>query len=291
MRSARAGEEDTSKPGKVKKRKKDATISTSAAMASPRTEDEGEDDDAWPLVQRARRGKDAPQATRREAAESGVADLGQTYAEETLEEGSGTVLKSQVGHGTVRADEPAIGNSKGLEPEASRGLRRCMTMPSLGSKIGQKDAIVGRLQEEATVKDAEILELRGQNEVMASKRDILRSELASTWDLLQSARKEATALSAAKYEAEKDASSYRKHAATANERAREILEKAKQKLDRAVAHARAEARRQAFEEASAKGADLSTEIEEARDLEEELAFSATSDEGFGDDLEYSDGEE
>ncbi|XP_070012825.1 uncharacterized protein [Nicotiana sylvestris] len=57
-----------------------------------------------------------------------------------------------------------------------------------------------------------------------------------------------------------------KDAATANERAREILEKAKQKLAWAVAYARSQARRQALEKASAKGFDLSIEIEEARVL-------------------------
>ncbi|XP_070019366.1 uncharacterized protein [Nicotiana sylvestris] len=129
----------------------------------------------------------------------------------------------------------------------------------------------------AAVKDAEILELRGQNEAVASERDILRAELASSLDLLQIAQKEFAALSVTKSEAEEDASSYRKDAATVNEQAREILEKAKQKLDRAIAYARAEARRQVFEEASAKGTNLSAEIEEARDLEEELAFLNTSD--------------
>lgn len=76
---------------------------------------------------------------------------------------------------------------------------------------------MGRLQEEAATKDAEILELRGQNEAVASERDILWSELASTWDLLQSAQKEAAILSADKSEAKEDASSYMKYVATANE--------------------------------------------------------------------------
>ncbi|XP_019251137.1 PREDICTED: uncharacterized protein LOC109230059 [Nicotiana attenuata] len=335
MRPTPVGEEDTLKPIKGKKRKKDATVLTSTAIASPLTENEGDDDDGvCPLVQGARRGEDAPQDTGREAAESGAADLDQTRAEETLEEGSGgseTVPESQVRHGTVRANEPAASDSKGPEPEASCGqdealkeintlsglnlglefppggdqgcsgsayrwLRRYMTMPSLCSKasfhaIGQKDAAMGRLQEEATAKDAEIIVPRGQNEGVASERDNLRSKLASTRGLLQSAQKEAAALFAAKSEAEEDTSSYKKDTATANERAREILKKAKHKLDRAVAYARAEARRQAFEEVSAKGTDLSAEIEEALDLEEKLAFSATSDEGSGDDLESSDGEE
>ncbi|XP_070013342.1 uncharacterized protein [Nicotiana sylvestris] len=46
MRPTPAGEEDTSKPSKGKKRKKDATVSTSDVMATPCTEDDG----ACPLV-------------------------------------------------------------------------------------------------------------------------------------------------------------------------------------------------------------------------------------------------
>lgn len=43
---------------------------------------------------------------------------------------------------------------------------------------------MGRVQEEVTAKDVKILELRGKNKVVASGRDILWSELASTQDLL-----------------------------------------------------------------------------------------------------------
>lgn len=69
------------------------------------------------------------------------------------------------------------------------------------------------------------------------------------------------------------------------------MEKAKRKLDKAVSCARAEERSQNFEEACTKVIDLSTEIEEDRDVEEELAFLASSDEGSGDDPESSDEEE
>ncbi|XP_070004691.1 uncharacterized protein [Nicotiana sylvestris] len=167
----------------------------------------------------------------------------------------------------------------------------CHERDGLAEQIGQKDALVGQLQEEVAANNAEILELRGQNEAVTSERYLLRSELASIHGLLQTAQKEAATLSAAKSEAEENASSYMKDAATTNDRAREISEKAKQKLTRAIAHARSQARRHALEEASAKGADLSAEIEKAWILEEESAFSATSDEGSGDDPESSEGDE
>ncbi|XP_019241279.1 PREDICTED: uncharacterized protein LOC109221266 [Nicotiana attenuata] len=138
----------------------------------------------------------------------------------------------------------------------------CQERAGLAEQIGQKDALVGRLRGEAAAKNAEILKLRRQNEVATSKRDLLRTELASIQGLLRSAQEDVAVLSAAKAEAEENASSYKK-----------------------------DARRQALEKASAKGANLSAEIEEARDLEEESALSATSNEGFGDDLENSNGEE
>ncbi|XP_070025173.1 uncharacterized protein [Nicotiana sylvestris] len=123
--------------------------------------------------------------------------------------------------------------------------------------IGQKDALVGQLQKEVAAKNVELLELRRQNEAMTLDRDLLRTKLTSIRGLLRNAQEEVVSLSVAK----------------------EISQKAKQKLTRTIAYARAKARRQALEEASAKGADLSAEIEEARDLEEESAISATSDEG------------
>ncbi|XP_070022804.1 uncharacterized protein [Nicotiana sylvestris] len=148
----------------------------------------------------------------------------------------------------------------------------------------QKDALVGRLREEIAATNAEILELRRRNEFVTS-------ELTSARGLLQNGREEAAALSAAKSEAEENAATYLKDTTTANKLAQEISEKVEQKLARTVAYARAKARRQALEEASVKGVDLSAEIEEARDLEEELAFSATSDDDLRDGSESSGGEE
>ncbi|XP_019231074.1 PREDICTED: early endosome antigen 1-like [Nicotiana attenuata] len=157
-------------------------------------------------------------------------------------------------------------------------------------QIERRDALVGQLREEIAVKDAESLELRQYKDSMALERDALRGELTSTQNLLLDAKEEAhkfevlhaesaVALSSAKSEDDELISSYRKDAAAANARPREISNKAELKLARALTYAQLEARRQAFEEVHAKGFDLSTEIEEAKALEEELAAPTTSDEG------------
>ncbi|XP_070029491.1 uncharacterized protein [Nicotiana sylvestris] len=145
-------------------------------------------------------------------------------------------------------------------------------------------------QEEITAKDAEILELKRCKDSMDLERDTLRGELASTQGLLHGSKEEAhkfqalyvesaAALSMAKSEVDALLSSYQDDVAAANARAREISEEAEIKLARALAHARLDARRKAFEKAYAKGFDLSAEIEEVRALEEKSAAPTTSDEG------------
>ncbi|XP_070005860.1 cilia- and flagella-associated protein 45-like [Nicotiana sylvestris] len=133
---------------------------------------------------------------------------------------------------------------------------------------------------------------------MASKRDTLRKDLASTQSLLQSAKEEAHklkalhtessfALSMARSDADVLILSYREDVAAANTQAREISEEDELKLARALAHAQLEARRQAFEEVYVKGFDLYAEIEEVKALEEESAALTTSDEGSASISEFS----
>ncbi|XP_019225849.1 PREDICTED: actin cytoskeleton-regulatory complex protein pan1-like [Nicotiana attenuata] len=428
MRPPLPGEEEISKPDKGKKRKKeastksprskkstvrrpqtDATVLTLTAAVSLRAKDEDDDDGDRSLVQRVRRSADAPQAVGRKSAKSGKADVDQTRAEETLEDGLGVVPELQVGHGTVRAGESSAVNFIGPESEIFLGREETLIeidtgggfesgpsfspgeirdaqnrgaadagasqeeddtfkdyfigvtedtdldapialeevkklydhafsklqdelscreeelekltselneskasfarkedelselraslervhqeRASFAEQIGQKNALVGRLLEEVAAKDTKILGLKRQNEAVISEKDLLWGELTSTQDLLRSDQKEAAALSVAKAEADEYASSYKRDAATANDRAREISEKAEQKLARAVAHACLQARRQAFEEASTKDVDLSAEIEKDIALEEESAPSTTSDEGSGSDSDSSEGEE
>ncbi|XP_070023129.1 uncharacterized protein [Nicotiana sylvestris] len=255
-----ASKEDTSKPGKGKKRKKDATVSTSTDVASHRSEDEGDNDGACPLVQRERQGEDALDAQDQDIAGSGAFHGGGDVLEDLLAgidddinldspgaledaeklqqqvknmyEHAFSRLQCELSYCGKEVEKLASELKESRTSSARKGeeLSRlqaslegvCQERAGLAEQIGQKDAIVGRLQEEAATKDAEILELRGQNEC---------DDPAN------------------------------------------------------------QARRQAFEEASAKYADLSAKIEEARDLEEELAFSATSDEGSRDDSKSSDDEE
>lgn len=78
---------------------------------------------------------------------------------------------------------------------------------------------------------------------MTSERDLSRGELASNQALLRSTQKEVTTLYVAKAGTDEDASSYKRDTATANARAKEISEKAEQKLARAIAYAHIRARR------------------------------------------------
>ncbi|XP_070022176.1 uncharacterized protein [Nicotiana sylvestris] len=270
MIPAAAGEEGTSKPSNGKKRKKealtessikiDATVSASNAMPSPHTENEGDDDDDRPLEQRARWGADDPQATGHMVSEPVMVDIDLTRTEETLEEGSSAVPELQVRHGTVRVKKLYDHVFYKLQDELSC---REKELENLTSKLNKSEA-------SSTRKEEELGELR---------------------ELLRNAQKEVAALSIAKAIAVEDASSYKKDAATANARAREISEKAEQKLAWDIAYARLRARRQALEEANAEKIDLLYEIEKARIIVERSTPSTTSDEDSGSDSNGSEGEE
>ncbi|XP_070012998.1 uncharacterized protein [Nicotiana sylvestris] len=209
---------------------------------------EDDDDGDSPLEQRVRWSVDAPQAVSRKAAESGVVDVDQTRAEETLKEGLGAVPEPQVkklyDHAFYKLQDELSCREEELEKLTSElnksnasSARREEELSEFRASL-EGDALVGQLHQEVAAKETEILELKRQNEVVTSERDLLRGELASTQDLLRSAQKEATALSMAKSKAKEHASSYKRDATTANDRVIEISEKAEQKLARAIAYAR-----------------------------------------------------
>lgn len=87
----------------------------------------------------------------------------------------------------------------------------------------------------------EISGLRERNEVAAG-------EIAMSQDLLKDTRREAVTLVLAKSEAERNVVTYLDDAAKAHRIARDISIAAKQKLTRAIKHAKAEARRETLEE-------------------------------------------
>ncbi|XP_070022864.1 uncharacterized protein [Nicotiana sylvestris] len=368
MRPPPPGEEGTSKPGKGKKRKNevsaespksekpkvhrprtDATISTSAVVASPHTKYEIDDDDDRPLVQRAKRGANAPQAVGSKVAELGMADVDLTRAEDTLEEGSGAVTELQVVHGIVCTDETSADDFGGPEPEVSRGRDETLTeidalggfklgpsfspgvikdaqdtsTASVGASHGEEDMledyfvgiyvdtdldapvalaeveklqqqlydhVLSKLQDELSCHEKELEELTSKLNKLESFSTLKEEELGELRASLKGVHQERTSF-AEQAEAIEDASSYKRDVATTNARAREISEKAEQKLAQTVAYACLQAWRQAFKEANIEGVGLSVEIEKAKNLEERSAPSITSDEDSRSDSDSSEGEE
>ncbi|XP_070015648.1 uncharacterized protein [Nicotiana sylvestris] len=131
-------------------------------------------------------------------------------------------------------------NKKAMYADRVGQLEASLTQKEMhSSQLIDEHAKLG----EVAAKDAEILELRRQNEIMTLERDLSRGELASNQALLRSTQKEVTALYVAKAGTDEDASSYKRDTVTANARAKEISEKAEQKLARAIAYAHLRARR------------------------------------------------
>ncbi|XP_070002531.1 uncharacterized protein [Nicotiana sylvestris] len=302
MRPPFDSEEEAPKPDKLKKRKKKADVeslmeknpksprpratakvSASASGASPSTGDEDDNDDEYSLDSRVTNvGGPHEGGDVLENFLDGVGEDIDLYAPNAIEEAERLQQQakkiydhaiSKLRYELIYHKKEAEDLTSGLKELETSSARKEEEMSGLEAarSVRQKNALVEQLREEAVTKDAEALNLRGQNG--------------------DSANEEVAAVSSAKSVVEEKASSYKNDATTANEKAREILVKAKQKLTRAIAYARAQARRQALEEVSDKGADLSAEIEEARTLEEISTLSATSDDGSDDDSEGSGGEE
>ncbi|XP_070025398.1 interactor of constitutive active ROPs 5-like [Nicotiana sylvestris] len=165
MRPSLDGEEGTSKPGKGKKRKKevsaaspkslktkvqrpqtDAKVSTSTVLESPCTEDKGDDDDdEGPLIKAKKMYDRALSRLQDELSCCG----------KELKKLTSALKESEASF--ARKGEELSGLRASLE-----GV--CRERASLAEQIGQKDALVGKFQEEVATKNTEILELRGLNE-------------------------------------------------------------------------------------------------------------------------------
>ncbi|XP_070005049.1 uncharacterized protein [Nicotiana sylvestris] len=295
-----SGEEETQRPTKDRKRKKEtltespkpkrakarkpranATILTPEAAESLRAED----DDDCPLVHRARRGADASKVAGQKTAELEMDDVVPPRIEETLEEGqirdaqnretpdvgasqrednafgdffagveedadlnAPVVLEKAVimlydqAFSKLRAElthceeefEKCDSESKELKTLYARREEELNSLRASSEKmlqerakfieqhlqIKRKDTLTEQLREEIVAKDIEILELKRYKDSMASERDTLRGELASTQSLIQGAKEEAhklkvfhaestVALSAAKSEVDALIFSYR----------------------------------------------------------------------------------
>ncbi|XP_070019817.1 uncharacterized protein [Nicotiana sylvestris] len=138
MRLPLPGEEETQKPAKDRKRKKEtlaeslkpnraklqkpranAKVLTSAAAESLPAKDE--DDDGCPLVHRARRKVDASKVTGQKTVESEVVDAVPLRIEGTLVEGLDAIHDSTIEQDATSTDEHLVGTFGGSNLEDSRG--------------------------------------------------------------------------------------------------------------------------------------------------------------------------
>ncbi|XP_070014750.1 spindle pole body component 110-like [Nicotiana sylvestris] len=164
-----------------------------------------------------------------------------------------------------------------------------------GKELGNlRAALEGALREKADLaaqvkqNGSQINQLNTEISGLRKQSEVATEEFATSQDLLENARKEVAALAAAKSKVEKNASTYLEDAATTHKIARDLSIAFEQKLARAINHAKAEARRETLEEIRARGIDLLVDLEEAHELERELALLIAPDGGEdGSDEEQS----
>ncbi|XP_070022429.1 uncharacterized protein [Nicotiana sylvestris] len=290
------GEEETSKPAKGKKRKNKAVAdspqakkpksrkpraatrtSTSAFRASPSTRDKDDDKGQYHLVQRMRLGAGVPPVppTRAPAGETVAASpkgsgpevfRGQKLPLGDIDSLDGLNLGPQFSSGELQDTQDL--NAANVGGSSQRGESKEMY-----------DHALSRLREELSYHGKEIEKLASRLQELEASSARKEKELGELRASLEGVLRERAGL-----------------VEQIGQKNGEILElrkqnKAEQNLIRAVAHASAKARRQALEEASTKGVNLSTEVEKARELEENWELLVALDEGPGDGSEGSGDEE
>nr|XP_009794458.1 PREDICTED: protein IWS1 homolog A-like [Nicotiana sylvestris] len=323
MRPPPDGEMETSEPDKGKKRKNKAAVDSPMAKkpksgrprAASRTsasasgvgfddEDEDDDDDDVPLVKRKRSGTDSPQAPAPRAAESGSAELARTHASEGLEEGADVSPAEETVAAIFKGSGPRAFRGQDLplgDIDALGGLNLGTQFsgelsdtqdPNVANSKEMYDHALSRLHEELSCREKELEKLTSglqESEASSARKE---KELSKLRVALEGLLREKADLAEQIGQKNMEILELRKQnevvtSELASTQARNISVEAEKKLIWTVAYASAKAKRQA----SAKGADLSTEIKEARESEEEMALLVALDEGPRDGSEGSGDEE
>ncbi|XP_070009669.1 uncharacterized protein [Nicotiana sylvestris] len=298
---------------KTRSLKHRAAAGTTASTSEANPDTEGEDDEEFPLERRTRSSARASQEPQTEAAESGTVGSRRPFSSGELRDAQGMIsakagIPLQGGSSIANifdgvsdsADLDIPGAFKAckeiydhailrLRKKLSYHEKECKEVTSKlwdsearpargGKELGElRTTLETMLREKANLAaqinqlNAEISGLREQNEIAAG-------ELTTSRDLLKDARREVAALAAVKSEVERNAITYQEDAATTYRIARDISIEAGQKLTQAIKHAKAEAKTETLEEIGARGIDLSADLKEAREAEEELALLVAPDE-------------